>query len=40
MATFTDVHSGVFGVTAEQPQKARDRAGHPTTEVYQLPVEV
>jgi hypothetical protein len=82
MATFMDVHSGFFGVTAEQLQEAHDadlaierdegvhfqkawldpdagkvfclatgpsreavmriheRAGHPTPEVYELPIEV
>jgi len=82
MATFMDVHSGFFGVTAEQLQAAHDadlaierdegvhfhkawldpdagkvfclatgpsreavmriheRAGHPTPEVYELPIEV
>ena len=82
MATFIDVHSGFFGVTAEQLGEAHrrdleiqadegvvferawldpetgkvfclatgpsreavmrihDRAGHPTPEVYELPIEV
>jgi len=82
MATFMDVHSGFFGVSAEQLKEAHerdlaiegdegvhferawldpesgkvfclstgpsreavmrihDRAGHPTTEVYELPIEV
>lgn len=82
MAKFMDVHSGFFGVSAEQLQEAHnrdlaiqdeegvvyerawldpdagkvfclvtgpsreavmrihDRAGHPTSEVYELPVEV
>ena len=82
MATFIDVHSGFFGVTAEQLKEAHaadlaierdegvhferawldpeagkvfclatgpsresvlrihERAGHPTTEIYELPVEV
>jgi hypothetical protein len=82
MAKFMDVHSGFFGVTAQQLQEAHDadlaiegdegvhfqtawldpeagkvfclatgpsreavmriheRAGHPTAEVYELPIEV
>jgi hypothetical protein len=82
MATFMDVHSGFFGVSAEQLQEAHERdleierdegvhferawldpesgkafclatgpsreavmriherAGHPTPEVYELPIEV
>jgi hypothetical protein len=82
MATFMDVHSGFFGVTAEQLAEAHgrdleieaeegvhyerawldpdagkvfclatgpsreavmrvhERAGHPTTEVYEVPIEV
>jgi hypothetical protein len=82
MATFMDVHSGFFGVTAQQLQEAHERdlaiqkdedvrferawldpehgkvfclatgpskeavmriherAGHPTPEVYELPIEV
>ena len=35
MATFIDVHSWFTGATAQH-----DRAGHPTTEVYELPIEV
>ncbi len=35
MATSIDAHSAFTGVTAQ-----RDRAGHPTTEVYELPIEV
>ena len=35
MATFMDVHSGFMGVTAQHA-----RASHPTTEVYELPIEV
>jgi hypothetical protein len=82
MANFTDVHSGFFGVTAEQLKEAHERdvaiereegvhferawldpvsgkvfclssgpsresvmriherAGHPTAEVYEIPIEV
>jgi hypothetical protein len=37
MARFMDVHNGCVGVTAEQ---LREEAGHPTEEIYELPVEV
>ncbi len=35
MAMFMDVHSGFMRVAARH-----DRAGHPTTEVYELSIEV
>jgi hypothetical protein len=44
MATFMDIHSGFVGVTAQQLKEAvmriHERAGHPTAEVYAIPVEV
>ena len=61
MAKFMDVHSGFFGVTAEQLAAAHqadqvfclasgpsresalrihERAGHPTAEIHELPIEV
>jgi hypothetical protein len=39
MARLMDVHNGFVGVTAGQLREAH-QAGHPTEEIYELPVEI